>query len=57
MSRLSPSASPRPLEMSGMASVTPPPPVPVATPAPVRLNHTSTVTLETLNPSAVPKVM
>ena len=38
---VSPSA--RPLAMSGMALATPPVPVLVPTPAPVRLNHSSSV--------------
>jgi hypothetical protein len=41
-SKFEASASPRPLACSGTA-VTPPVPVEVVTPAPVRLNHTSSV--------------
>src|SRR4051812_47891187 len=44
------SASAIPFAMSGIASVTPPVPVDVAIPAPVRLNHVSSVKLVAPSP-------
>jgi hypothetical protein len=51
---VSPSA--RPFAMSGIALVMPPPPVLVPTPAPVRLNHSSTVKVADRSCAAVPSV-
>ena len=50
------SASAPPLVTSGMALVMPPLPVVTPMPAPVRLNHVSTVKSVTFNAAALPRV-
>src|SRR6266536_2891813 len=50
------SASARPLVTSGIALARPPAPVLVPTPAPVRLNHVSSVNCVAPSPGAGPKV-
>ena len=56
MSTLLFSASPRPLVSSGIADVSPPLPVVVATPAPVLLNHSSSVKVCAPSVGAAPNV-
>ncbi len=50
------SASARPFEISGIALAMPPVPVLVPAPAPVRLNHSSSVKLWAFSVGAEPKV-
>src|SRR5215211_5695603 len=56
MSTFEPSASARPLVISGTALAIPPDPVLVPTPAPVRLNHVSNVNCAAPKPGAAPNV-
>src|SRR6266536_6207909 len=56
MSTFEASASARPFVTSGIALAMPPLPVLVPTPAPVRLNHVSTVKREAPSDGAAPKV-
>ena len=56
MSRLLPSASPRPLVTSGIAAGSPPVPVERLTPGPSRLNHVSMVNAAAPRPGAGPNV-